>query len=139
KLNALIIGDVMLDAYLWGKVDRISPEAPVPIVAIDKKENRLGGAANVALNIQSLGATPLLCSVIGSGANSRIFIELMQQQGLDTEGIYLSPSRSTTVKTRIIGNQHQMLRVDEETDKVISVAEERQLFERVASFIKNKK
>src|SRR6185436_15408305 len=93
ELKALIIGDVMLDTYMWGKVDRISPEAPVPIVAIEKKENRLGGAANVALNIHSLGATPLLCSVIGSGANSRTFIDMMQQQGLDTEGIYLSPTR----------------------------------------------
>ncbi|MFM2136807.1 MAG: hypothetical protein RL021_2207, partial [Bacteroidota bacterium] len=62
-LKALVIGDVMLDAYLWGHVDRISPEAPVPIVSVTKKENRLGGAANVAINLQALGATPLLCSV----------------------------------------------------------------------------
>ena len=68
KLKVAVIGDVMLDTYMWGRVDRISPEAPVAIVAVDKKENRLGGAANVALNIQSLGATPLLCSVIGSGS-----------------------------------------------------------------------
>ncbi|MBP7271092.1 MAG: D-glycero-beta-D-manno-heptose-7-phosphate kinase, partial [Bacteroidia bacterium] len=77
KLNVLVIGDVMLDAYLWGNVDRISPEAPVPIVSIRKKENRLGGAANVAINVRALGATPLLCSVIGSDTNGRDFIELM--------------------------------------------------------------
>jgi len=139
KLNALVIGDVMLDAYLWGKVDRISPEAPVPIVAIDKKENRLGGAANVALNIQSLGATPLLCSVIGSGAYSRTFIELMQQQGLNTEGIYLSSSRNTTMKTRVIGNNHQMLRIDEETNSDLALSDYNQLFDRIANFIKSKK
>ena len=79
KLNVLIIGDVILDAYLWGHVDRISPEAPVPIIAVTKRENRLGGAANVAINIQSLGATPLLCSVVGNDAHSKTFIELMFQ------------------------------------------------------------
>src|SRR6185436_19699233 len=84
ELKVLIIGDVMLDSYLWGKVDRISPEAPVPIVTITKRENRLGGAANVAINIQSMEAKPILCSVIGSDVNGRAFIELMQQSGLTT-------------------------------------------------------
>ncbi|MBP6532250.1 MAG: D-glycero-beta-D-manno-heptose-7-phosphate kinase, partial [Bacteroidia bacterium] len=74
KLNALVIGDVMLDNYLWGKVERISPEAPVPIASIQKKESRLGGAANVAINIKALGATPILCSVIGNDINGRSFI-----------------------------------------------------------------
>jgi len=78
KLNVLIIGDVMIDSYLWGKVDRISPEAPVPIVAISKKENRLGGAANVAINIQALGGTPVLCSVIGNDTNCKAMIAQQQ-------------------------------------------------------------
>src|SRR3982750_3699368 len=99
NLNALIIGDVMIDSYLWGKVSRISPEAPVPIVAISKKENRLGGAANVAINIQALGANPILCSVIGTDAEGKTFIDLLQKQGLMTEGIIQSAARTTTVKT----------------------------------------
>ena len=66
KLKILVIGDVMVDSYLFGKVNRISPEAPVPVVAVTKKENRLGGAANVALNIKAMGATPIICSVVGN-------------------------------------------------------------------------
>src|ERR1044072_4192221 len=81
-LNVLIIGDVMIDSYLWGKVSRISPEAPVPIVAVSKKENRLGGAANVAINVQALGANPILCSVIGTDADGKTFIDLLQKQNL---------------------------------------------------------
>jgi D-glycero-beta-D-manno-heptose-7-phosphate kinase len=139
KLNVLIIGDVMIDAYLWGKVNRISPEAPVPIVAVSKKENRLGGAANVAINVQALGAQPLLCSVIGSDKDGTSFMELMQKQGLSTEGIIRSSSRTTTVKTRVIGNNHQMLRVDEETEEEISQQDRKELLGRVAAILKNKK
>lgn len=135
KLHVLVIGDVMLDAYLWGQVDRISPEAPVPIVSIRNKENRLGGAANVAINLQALGATPLLCSVIGGDTNGRNFIELMQQLGMSTEGIVQSSERPTTVKTRVIGNNHQMLRVDEESDGDIPAAERKQLLGRIGSFL----
>lgn len=115
NLKALIIGDVMIDAYYFGKVDRISPEAPVPIVAVDKKENRLGGAANVALNIQSLGATPILCSVIGNDADSEDFFKLLAEKNITNKGIVRSKNRLTTVKTRVIGNRHQMLRIDSET------------------------
>ncbi|NCP46183.1 MAG: D-glycero-beta-D-manno-heptose-7-phosphate kinase, partial [Flavobacteriales bacterium] len=87
NLNVLIIGDVMIDAYYFGKVDRISPEAPVPIVAVEKKEKRLGGAANVALNIQALGANPILCSVIGQDEDGGIFENLLKKDSLSTEGI----------------------------------------------------
>ncbi|MFZ9451514.1 MAG: bifunctional heptose 7-phosphate kinase/heptose 1-phosphate adenyltransferase, partial [Bacteroidia bacterium] len=80
QLNVLIIGDVMLDNYIWGKVHRISPEAPVPIVAVQKKEKRLGGAANVALNVQAMGANPILCSVIGVDADGQTFLDLLKQQ-----------------------------------------------------------
>ena len=138
KLNALIIGDVMIDSYLWGKVSRISPEAPVPIVAISKKENRLGGAANVAINVQALGATPVLCSVIGTDPDGKTFIELLQRQGLITEGIIQSPSRTTTVKTRVIGNNHQMLRVDEEVENEISHTDRKQLLDRISTLIKSR-
>ncbi len=139
KLKVLIIGDVMIDSYLWGKVNRISPEAPVPIVSISKKENRLGGAANVAINIQALGATPILCSVIGSDTDGRTFIDLMQKQSMSTDGISQSSSRTTTVKTRVIGNNHQMLRVDEETEEEINQHDRKQLFERITSLLKDNK
>lgn len=138
KLNVLIIGDVMIDAYLWGKVDRISPEAPVPIVSISKKENRLGGAANVAINIQALGGTPVLCSVIGNDANGRLFIELLQQMDMPSEGILHSNDRPTTVKTRVIGNNHQMLRVDEERNEDISAFERKQLVARIENILSRK-
>ncbi len=139
KLNVLIIGDVMIDSYLWGKVDRISPEAPVPIVAISKKENRLGGAANVAINIQALGGTPVLCSVIGNDTNGRLFIELLQQLDMPSEGILQSNDRPTTVKTRVIGNNAQMLRVDEERDEDISTTERKQLVTRIENILSRKK
>lgn len=121
NLNALIIGDVMIDAYCWGKVDRISPEAPVPVVSVEKKENRMGGAANVALNIQSLGANPILCSVIGNDNGGKLFKELMKDQGMDSSGMISSADRVTTVKTRVISQHQQMLRIDEEiTDDITS-------------------
>jgi len=138
KLNALIIGDVMIDSYLWGKVTRISPEAPVPIVAISKKENRLGGAANVAINVQALGANPILCSVIGTDGDGKTFIELLQKQGLITEGIIQSSSRTTTVKTRVIGNNHQMLRVDEEVESEINHSDRKQLLDRIKTLVKSR-
>lgn len=127
----LIIGDVMIDSYLWGKVDRISPEAPVPIVSLKKRENRLGGAANVALNVQSMGATPILCSVIGNDDKSHLFFQLLRQQDLPAEGLISSPSRITTTKFRVIGNNVQMLRVDEETEKGLTEEETNALFDRI--------
>jgi D-glycero-beta-D-manno-heptose-7-phosphate kinase len=139
KLNVLIIGDVILDSYLWGRVERISPEAPVPIVSVTKRENRLGGAANVAINIQSLGATPLLCSIVGNDAHSKTFVELMQVMNMSTAGIHHSKTRTTTVKTRVIGNNHQMLRVDDEIDDEVSSSDRAQLLKRISSIIAEEK
>jgi rfaE bifunctional protein kinase chain/domain len=115
--NVLIIGDVMVDSYLWGKVERISPEAPVPIVSVTKRENRLGGAANVALNIKSMGANPILCSVIGNDQKGVEFLEMLKAESLRTDGVVQSRNRITTTKFRVIGNKSQLLRVDEEMDK----------------------
>ncbi|MBU2652302.1 MAG: D-glycero-beta-D-manno-heptose-7-phosphate kinase [Bacteroidetes bacterium] len=123
KLKVLILGDVMIDAYLWGKVERISPEAPVPIVAVHKREERLGGAANVALNVKSLGAVPILCSVIGNDIKGDLFIKLLEKEGMDTTGIIKSSGRVTTTKFRIIGNNSQMLRVDEESTTELNAAD----------------
>lgn len=115
ELNVLIIGDAMLDSYVWGRVERISPEAPVPVVTVTRHENRLGGAANVARNIKALGAAPLLAAVVGNDHSGDAFVGLLEKEGMDSGGI-LRSSRPTTVKTRIIGNNHQLLRVDEEND-----------------------
>ncbi|MCQ2322351.1 MAG: bifunctional ADP-heptose synthase [Bacteroidales bacterium] len=110
----LIIGDVMIDLYLTGKVDRISPEAPVPIVAVRERFMRLGGAANVAQNIKALGAEPILCSVVGNDNKSNDFFSLLEQHKMPQTGIIKSDNRRTTTKYRIIGNNAQMLRVDDE-------------------------
>jgi rfaE bifunctional protein kinase chain/domain len=120
SLNVLIIGDVMIDSYIWGKVERISPEAPVPVVRVTKKENRLGGAANVALNIQALGACPYICAVIGDDSDGENFLSLLKAQGLSEEGLIKIKTRPTTVKTRIIAHNKQIARVDAETERNLS-------------------
>jgi rfaE bifunctional protein kinase chain/domain len=137
KLKVLIIGDVMIDTYLFGGVSRISPEAPVAIVSIKKKENRLGGAANVALNVQAMGATPILCSVIGPDNEGETFLDLLREQKLSQKGILKSRKRITTTKTRVIGNNHQMIRIDEEVDTEISKEETHQLLLRISTLIKH--
>ncbi len=139
NLNVLIIGDVMIDSYMRGKVTRISPEAPVPIVSIDKKENRLGGAANVALNIQALGANPILCTVIGTDSNGQCFLDLLKNQKLSQKGVLKSRDRITTVKTRVIGSNHQLLRIDEEIDEDISITESNQLITLISYLIQHEK
>jgi len=120
KLNILIIGDVMMDAYLWGKVDRISPEAPVPVVSVHKKESRLGGAANVALNIKALGAKPIICAVIGDDDEGVELLNLFKESGIDAGSLVKIIGRKTTVKTRVIAQNQQILRIDAETDVVIN-------------------
>lgn len=137
KMNLLVIGDVMVDSYLWGNVDRISPEAPVPIVNVNKRENRLGGAANVAINIRSLGANPILVSVIGQDDKGSAFIRLLNESGMSDKGIIQSSERITTTKFRILGNNSQMLRVDEEMDKPLSSGLRRQLLDRIVDLINN--
>jgi D-glycero-beta-D-manno-heptose-7-phosphate kinase len=118
-LNIMIIGDVMVDSYLWGKVERISPEAPIPIVALRKRENRMGGAANVAMNIRSMGANPILCSVIGTDDKGDQFLDLLKKERITDDGIVRSTRRITTTKFRVFGNSYQMLRVDEEMDNAL--------------------
>ena len=138
-LNVLVIGDVMIDAYLWGEVNRISPEAPVPILSKTTHENRLGGAGNVALNIQSLGANPILCSVIGNDEKSGTFLNLLKANQLDCDGIILSPKRITTVKTRIISQNQHMLRVDEEDSAPVNEDLTIQMQMRVGKLIETKR
>jgi len=111
----LIIGDIMLDTYLIGKVERISPEAPVPIVDIEGRESKLGGAANVALNIKELGAIPIICSVVGKDYKASELDNLLKKNNLINKYVFRSKYRKTTCKTRIIGNNVQMIRLDDET------------------------
>jgi rfaE bifunctional protein kinase chain/domain len=118
--KVLIIGDVMVDAYIMGKVERVSPEAPVPIVNIESLDNRLGGAANVALNIQALGATPLLCTVIGNDKEGIEFLNILEKYQMGLHGILKSEDRKTTTKTRVLGNKHQLLRLDNEVTHDLS-------------------
>lgn len=139
KLNVLIIGDVMIDSYYYGDVNRISPEAPVPIVSVNKKDNRLGGAANVALNIKALGANPILCSVIGNDSAAKKFSSLLENEKLSAEGIVNSKERITTVKTRVIGNKHQVIRVDSESDTPLSKVENASLTKAITSLINSEK
>jgi D-glycero-beta-D-manno-heptose-7-phosphate kinase len=119
QMRAIIIGDAMVDAYLWGKVERVSPEAPIPIVSITDRESRLGGAANVSLNLQSLGATPILFSVVGDDDKGRKFRKMIGKNNLSDHGIFVDSNRITTVKSRIIGKGQHIARVDEESTDFI--------------------
>lgn len=131
----MIIGDVMVDSYLWGKVERISPEAPVPIVSCTNREDRLGGAANVALNIRSLGASAILCSVIGNDGAGKTFIKLMKQNKMETAGILYDPARKTSQKTRIISSNQHLLRVDDEDIHYLQPHSETLLIEAIRSLL----
>jgi len=131
----LVIGDVMVDAYVIGKVNRISPEAPVPIISLEKEEKRIGGAGNVALNLVALGAKPIICSVIGTDANGNQLLDLFTQNGISTQGIIASKDRKTTVKTRVISNRQHLLRIDSETTTSIFEEQENALIEQVENLI----
>lgn len=128
-LNVLVIGDVMLDAYLWGSADRISPEAPVPVLKTKGKEYRLGGAANVALNIKSLGATPILCSVIGEDFEGNKFMEQLVENEIENTHVFRSSSRPTTVKTRVLSGYQHIVRIDSEHEAFLDAQEEKELLD----------
>jgi len=136
--KVLIIGDVMVDAYLFGRVDRISPEAPVPVVSVTGRNSRMGGAANVALNISALGAEPFLCSVIGDDERGAEFTNLLAKRGMSNMGLVRSKNRPTTTKFRVLGNNVQMLRVDEEVTHYITRTEERELLQRITEIVESK-
>jgi rfaE bifunctional protein kinase chain/domain len=135
KQKVLIIGDVMIDSYLWGRVDRISPEAPVPVLSNIHIEKRLGGAANVALNIKAMGAVPILCSVIGNDDSGKEFIELMSFQNLTDVGIIIENNRITTRKTRVISSNQHLLRLDEEQDDYIRPEPEKRIIDFVLNIL----
>jgi rfaE bifunctional protein kinase chain/domain len=134
-LKILIIGDIMVDAYIWGSVDRISPEAPVPIISVRKRDFRLGGAANVALNVLSLGAKPILCSIAGHDVQGNRLLHLMEDKGMSKEGIVISSTRPTTVKARVIAAHQQIIRIDDELDTEASPEEESALLSKIRSLM----
>ena len=139
NLSALVVGDVMMDAYLFGKVERNSPEAPVPVVLMTGRDERAGGAANVARNVQALGANVHLATVIGNDPAGIRLLELFKARGMGVEGCILSKGRPTTVKTRIIRDEAHMLRVDEETDEEISTELSASLLSSCISILDNKR
>ncbi len=120
-----VIGDIMLDKYIFGHVSRISPEYPVPVVDVTHEDHRLGGAANVALNTLSLGAETMLIGITGIDGNREILLDLFRSHGLATEGLIGDPSRPTTCKTRILSQNHHITRVDFESRKEINAEIER--------------
>lgn len=128
-LRVAVVGDVMLDSYVFGKADRLSPEAPVPVVVMKSREYRLGGAGNVLLNLKALGAKPILFSVIGDDSAGETLLGLMADNALDTSGVFVSSNRPTTVKERVISGGHQLLRIDTEQDTPLSEQESATLFE----------
>ena len=137
RQKIMIIGDIMLDVYMRGKVERISPEAPVPIVSVKDRFSRLGGAANVAQNIKTLGAEPILCSIIGNDDDSYELLKLLQEHNMPLHGIIKSKERRTTTKTRIIGNNSQMLRVDKEDAFDLTDREYTSLSDKIIEIINN--
>lgn len=120
KRRVLVVGDLMLDRYLWGQVERISPEAPVPVVRVDHKSHVAGGAANVAANLSALGCAVSVVGLLGTDEEGRHLLDLLQSLGIETTGILTTPDRPTTSKTRIVGGRQQMLRLDVERGSALN-------------------
>ncbi len=134
SIKVAIVGDVMLDTYWWGNVDRISPEAPVPVVALKRKELRVGGAANVALNSVSMGAQTTVISVIGDDPDGRDLVALLQKHHINTGHILTSDKRITTNKTRVMSRNQQMMRLDAEVTTDIDKETEDRLLQNIKDF-----
>lgn len=138
KFNILIVGDLMLDSYLYGNIQRISPEAPVPVLEKIKIENKPGGAANVALNVKSLGSDATLLGTIGDDNSGKILMELLNENEIETENIITVKNRPTTVKTRILSGSHHILRIDEEEISDLADTEMHTLKQRFDAIIEKK-
>lgn len=128
-----VVGDVMIDHYVWGTVARISPEAPVPVVEVESESTRLGGAANVANNIASLGGRPLLAGVVGDDANGAALRRILDADGTPSAGIITDPSRPTTIKTRVIAHHQHVVRIDSEEKRDIDASVRRALLQALTS------
>ncbi|MBS1579375.1 MAG: carbohydrate kinase [Bacteroidetes bacterium] len=139
NINVAVLGDVMLDSYMWGHVERISPEAPVPVVSITKKEYRMGGAGNVALNLVALGANTSVISMIGNDEDGKQLKQMFENFNVQTQLLLTSSERITTNKTRVISRNQQMMRLDAEITKDISVTDEQRLINGIEILFKNNK
>ncbi len=135
SLKVGVIGDVMLDTYMWGSVDRISPEAPVPVVSLHEKEYRVGGAGNVALNCKTLGAQVFMLTAMGNDDEAIHLEELFNSSGINTSWLVKSNNRITTSKTRIISRNQQMMRLDNEVTHDLNPSDENAMIEKVEAFI----
>jgi len=135
KMKVAVIGDVMLDTYWWGEVERISPEAPVPVVAVNRKEKRIGGAGNVALNLQSLDASVALLTILGDDEDGIQLKQLLSDNNIDTRFLLESRKRITTNKIRIISRNQQMMRLDAENVHDIDEADEEKLQNQIEKYI----
>jgi D-beta-D-heptose 7-phosphate kinase/D-beta-D-heptose 1-phosphate adenosyltransferase len=136
KTKIVVLGDIMLDRYLWGNVDRISPEAPVPVVQIKKESTNLGGAANVAANVQALGADVTMLGIIGDDMMAEILKESLVESKLKTSGLLVDKERPTTVKTRIVAHNQQVVRIDREETHEIDSALVEQLIAKITKMMK---
>ncbi|HWI93922.1 MAG TPA: bifunctional ADP-heptose synthase [Flavisolibacter sp.] len=134
-----VIGDVMLDTYMWGDVNRISPEAPVPIVSLNNKDHRIGGAGNVALNIQSLGAKAFVLSVTGNDDDADKLTSLFTSQNINCNYCLRSKERITTNKTRVISRSQHMMRLDAEITNDLCREDEEKLIELFEQFVEKEK
>ena len=130
-----VVGDIMLDTYWWGVVDRISPEAPVPIVSLQRKETRVGGAANVALNLRALGAPTTLFAVIGKDVEGKELNALLNAEGINTSYIHETEKRVTTNKVRVMGRNQQMMRLDHENTHDINQEESKALLDNFYAYM----
>ena len=139
SLKVGVMGDVMLDTYMWGSVDRISPEAPVPVVSLHKKEYRVGGAGNVALNCKTLGAQVFMLTAMGNDAEAIHLEELFNSSGINTSWLVKTNNRITTSKTRIISRNQQMMRLDNEVTNDLSPDDENAMLQKVETFISAEK
>jgi rfaE bifunctional protein kinase chain/domain len=128
-----VIGDMMLDGYFWGDVKRISPEAPVPVLEVEEEFFRFGGAANVALNILTLGGIPVPVGVIGNDNYGNIFSSLIKEKKIEDEGIIIDEERPTTTKTRVIANNQHVVRIDKESKAYINGKIEK----KISSYLEN--
>jgi D-beta-D-heptose 7-phosphate kinase/D-beta-D-heptose 1-phosphate adenosyltransferase len=126
-VRILVVGDIMLDRFIWGDVSRISPEAPVPVVVVERETFLLGGAANVVNNILSLGGQASLCGVVGDDEMGQNVVQRLDDMGVDRSGVFVEPGRQTTVKTRIIAHHQQLVRIDRETTRPPKVSTRRSL------------
>jgi rfaE bifunctional protein kinase chain/domain len=139
SLKVGVIGDVMLDTYMWGETDRISPEAPVPIVSLKKKEYRIGGAGNVALNLQSLGAKAFVLSVTGTDEEGDRLGRLFEEQGIDTAYSIRTDGRITTNKIRVISRNQQMMRLDAELTTDLPPAIQKEVIKSFEHFLRDQR